>query len=64
LPKKKIYFTVPSIITVAIATLLIVAIHITIHTYNITATVVPTIMVAFLFSLYTTKKLIQKDQNV
>lgn len=64
LPKNGIYFILPSIFTVTIATILIVFIHLLINTYDVFYTVLPTIFVAFLFSLYTTKQLTKKEQNV
>lgn len=64
LPKNRIYFILPSIFTVTITTILIVCIHLLINTYDVFYTVLPTIFVAFLFSLYTTKQLTKKEQNV
>lgn len=64
LPKNGIYFILPSIFTVTITTILIVCIHLLINTYDVFYTVLPTIFVAFLFSLYTTRQLNIKEQNV
>ncbi|XOB61086.1 hypothetical protein ACMC56_10770 [Campylobacterota bacterium DY0563] len=63
LPNNGIYFILPSIFTVTITTILIVFIHLLINTYDVFYTVLPTIFVAFLFSLYTTKQLTKKEQN-
>lgn len=57
LPKKKIYFILPSVFTVFITSGIIIVLHYFIHTYDIFNTVFPTVIVAFLFSLYTTKKI-------
>ena len=64
LPKKKRYFVLPSVFTVIITTSFITLIHIFINTHNIIYTILPTIFVAFIFSLYTTQKLKKKEQNV
>lgn len=57
LPKNKFSFILPSIITVFITSSFVVFIHIYINTQNILITVFPTVIVAFLFALFTTKKI-------
>lgn len=57
LPKNKFSFILPSIITVFITSSFVVSIHIYINTQNILITVFPTVIVAFLFALFTTKKI-------
>ncbi|MGB5918716.1 hypothetical protein [Arcobacter sp.] len=57
LPKKSIYFILPSILTIMITTILIIIIHFVINTYDILNTITPPIIIAFLFSLYTTLKI-------
>jgi ABC-type antimicrobial peptide transport system permease subunit len=56
-PKNKLYFFVPSFITVFITSSFVVIIHILVQTENIVYTVLPTVIVALLFALFTTKKI-------
>ena len=56
-PKNKFYFIFPSIITVFITSSFVIAIHLLINTQNILITVFPTVIVALLFALFTTKKI-------
>lgn len=56
-PKNKFYFIFPSLITVFITSSFVVGIHVFINTQNILITVLPTVIVAFLFALFTTKKI-------
>lgn len=56
-PKSRLYFVLPSIITVGITSSFVVYMHILVNTKNIFYTVFPTIVIAFLFALYTTVKI-------
>jgi hypothetical protein len=56
-PKNKLFFILPSIITISITSSFVVGIHVIVNTQNILFTVFPTVIVAFLFALYTTKKI-------
>lgn len=56
-PERKLFFLLPSIITVSITSSFLVGIHVIVHTENIFFTVLPTVIVAFLFALYTTRKI-------
>jgi hypothetical protein len=56
-PKNKFYFVLPSIITVLITSSFVIGIHIFIDTQNILFTVLPTVIIAFLFALFTTRKI-------
>ena len=53
-PSKQIYFVLPAIFTVSITASIVVAMHVYINTYDIFNTVFPTVIVSFLFALYTT----------
>jgi len=59
LPKGRLFFLLPSVISVTLTTILIVVIHLSIDTYDIFYTVLPTVVVAFVFSLYTTHNIKQ-----
>jgi hypothetical protein len=56
-PKNKLFFILPSIITISITSSFVVGIHVIVNTQNILFTVFPTVIVAFLFALHTTKKI-------
>lgn len=56
-PERKLFFLLPSIITVSLTSSFLVGIHVIVHTENIFFTVLPTVIVAFLFALYTTRKI-------
>ena len=56
-PKNKLFFILPSIITISITSSFVVGIHVIVNSQNILFTVFPTVIVAFLFALYTTKKI-------
>jgi len=62
-PAKNIYFALPSILTVALASACIISMHIYIHTYDVINTVLPSITISFFFSLYTTY-IIRKNSNL
>ncbi len=55
-PKNRWFFILPSIVTVGLTSSFVVFIHMWIDTANIFFTVLPTVMVSFLFALYTTRK--------
>jgi len=59
-PKNRLFFLLPSIITVSITSSFVVGIHLIVNTQNILFTVLPTVLIAFLFALYTTKKISTK----
>jgi hypothetical protein len=59
-PKNRLFFVLPSIITVGITSSVVVGIHLMVKTQNILFTVFPTVIVALLFALYTTKKISTK----
>lgn len=63
LPKNGLYFFLPSLITVFITSSFVVFMHIIIKTSNIFITVLPTVIVALAFSIYTTYK-IKGNSNV
>ncbi len=56
-PKNRWFFILPSIVTVGLTSSFVVFIHVLIDTKNIFFTVLPTVIISFLFALYTTKKL-------
>ena len=56
-PKTKLFFILPAVITVSITSSFVVGIHLWVKTENILSTVLPTVIVAFLFALFTTKKI-------
>jgi ABC-type antimicrobial peptide transport system permease subunit len=60
-PKGGWYFIVPSLATVGMTSSFVLFIHFMVHTKNILYTVLPTVIVAFLFALYTTKKIIEEE---
>ena len=60
-PKGGWYFILPSLATVGITSSFVVLIHFMVHTENIFYTVLPTVFVALLFALYTTKKIIEEE---
>jgi len=61
-PKNGWFFILPSFVTVGITSSFVVLIHFVVDTENIFYTVLPTVIVAFLFALYTTKKIIQQER--
>lgn len=61
-PKNGWFFILPSLITVGITSSFVVLIHFIVDTKNIFYTVLPTVIVAFLFALYTTKKIIDTER--
>ena len=60
-PKGGWYFILPSLVTVGVTSSFVVLIHFMIHTKNIFYTVLPTVIIALLFALYTTKKIIEEE---
>ena len=54
LPQSNIYFVLPAVLTVILASTLLIFMHIYINTYDILNTVLPSITISFFFSLYTT----------
>lgn len=57
LPEGKLFFILPSVITVSITSSVIVGVHLIVNTENIFYTVLPTVIVAFLFALFTTQRI-------
>ncbi len=60
-PKGGCYFILPSLATVGFTSSCVVLIHFMVHTKNIFYTVLPTVIIALLFALYTTKKIIEEE---
>ncbi len=60
-PKGDWYFILPSLVTVGVTSSFVVFIHFMVHTKNIFYTVLPTVIIALLFALYTTKKIIEEE---
>lgn len=58
LPKSNFYFLFP-----AFCTLIITSIHLLIKTSNILYTIAPALIISFLFSLFTTKKISNKGSK-
>ncbi|NOR56032.1 MAG: hypothetical protein GQ531_07465 [Sulfurovum sp.] len=63
-PHDKIFFLFPAILSVIIASTLLISMHVYIHTYDVLNTVLPSIIISFFFSVYTTHIIIKDRYTI
>lgn len=62
-PKKPIFFLLPTFIAISLAAIILVSVHLLVHTPNILYTIAPSLSISVIFSIVVTLKLKISDRS-